>query len=93
MGAFTRTHAHPAASEQRHAALVAEFVAYLQDFGEDGRNTLESCTDLEVVVFLEGHNRMTHEGHDWADIAGSTLSKAGTQLRTFQLRTFRTFHH
>ena len=81
VGVFTRTHAHPTASEQRYAALVAEFTAYLREFGADGRNSLESCTDVEVLVFLEGHYRVAHEGREWDEVAGSTLGKAVTQLR------------
>lgn len=81
VGAFTRTHAHPAASEQRYVALVAEFVAYLREFGADGRNSLESCTDIEVLVFFEGHYRGAHEGRECDEVAGSTLVKAVGQLR------------
>jgi integrase len=81
VGAFTRQYVRPAAGLQRHVALVQEFCEFLGAYGEAGCDSLNTCTDVEVLVFLQGHYLRNHQGRGQEEIAGSTLEKAVTQLR------------
>lgn len=68
-------------------SIVAEFEQYLTELDNPGRDTWATCTDLEVLVFLEAHYLQNHDGAYGGDVAPGTLTKAVSTLRrAFNMR-------
>ena len=59
---------------------VSEFSTYLQYAAEPGRNTWATCTDLEVLVFIERHYLPAHSGRVSDSVAPSTLASMLSRL-------------
>jgi hypothetical protein len=60
--------------------ISSEFSTFLATSARPGRDTWETCTDMEVLVFLEGHYLADHEGRDGGLVAPSTLRQAVSHL-------------
>ena len=68
-------------------SIVAELEQYLTELDNPGRDTWATCTDLEVLVFLEAHYLRNHDGAYGGDVAPGTLTKAVSTLRrAFNMR-------
>ena len=68
-------------------AIVLEFEVYLAGLNKPGRDSWGTCSDVEVLVFLEAHYLQQHDGAYGGDVAPSTLARAVSSLtRAFAMR-------
>jgi hypothetical protein len=61
-------------------ATAAEFSEYLERAAPPGFCTWETCTDVQVVVFLHAHYLPRHVGHSRSLVAPSTLNGTVSSL-------------
>lgn len=61
-------------------AASAEFCEYLRCCAMPGCNTVDTCTDIEVLVFLQAHYLKQHSGRKSDNVAPSTLDSAVSRL-------------
>jgi hypothetical protein len=75
---------------QRGLANVdQEFPTFLATSAKPGRDTWQTCTDVDVLVFLQRHYSPYQEGHDGGSVAPSTLQKAVALLSRLFIREKR----
>ena len=62
-------------------SIIKEFDSFLCGLHKPGRDTWATCTDLEVLIFLEAHYLEQHDGANGGDVAPSTLARAISTLK------------
>lgn len=62
------------------ASVAQEFATFLSTRARPGRDTWDTCTDVEVLLFLQRQYLRQHTGRDGGAIAPSTLQTAVSHL-------------
>jgi hypothetical protein len=80
LGVALQQHHLSARTRRGLANLGQEFATFLATSARPGRDTWQTCTDMDVLVFLQRHYLPNHEGQHGGAVAPSTLQKAVSLL-------------
>jgi hypothetical protein len=76
LGVALHPHHLSARTQRGLANFNQEFATFLATSTKPGGDTWQTCTDVDVLVFLQRHYLPNHAGQKGGSVAPSTLQKA-----------------